>query len=431
MSTKKATKNGVTTTSKGKKEEISHREAVMLATSWVANNTSRVPCFWGESASGKSYMFQEIADRDGAELVTVVVKNHNPDDLLGFQTIVGGELVAQLPWWWRELQEITKRGKKAYLLLEEIGQTDRDQRAALYTFLRTRMVYGRSLPNSVRIFAATNPALFDYGWRTRIAFFHVHRQVDEIKAILRGKLILGEIASEIKETDVRAIDKDGKNIGQGEGSTDPPPEPEYWDMDNADNLNLNLEFIRLDEKAQWLILSAFLPRRWAMRVQQNLNERRGARSHLFAKEFVKNPETLRELLSSPQLQLDQAFTLASACHVALGTLSKAEDRAKALFYGIQMGLLERPKVETKGKDGKTVFVSALEHFQQSIPPTQEEIDVLSKEDAEKMRDWLKEQGLLKVSEGGLSGKLYDLYQKKEEKTKSEDKPKRKSREASE
>ena len=59
------------------------RDDVKHAALWVAQHTNRVPCLWGPTASGKTYMAHEIATEVDGELITVLLSQFTPDEEIG------------------------------------------------------------------------------------------------------------------------------------------------------------------------------------------------------------------------------------------------------------------------------------------------------------------------------------------------------------
>ena len=121
------------------------RQDVKAAMQWVSTHTNLVPTLWGPTASGKTYMVHEWAKELGGECVTVLLSQHTPDEIAGFQTEVGGELVAQMPYWWKQAEQLVEAGKPVVLLFDELGLAREEVRGAVYTFFRDRELHGHKL----------------------------------------------------------------------------------------------------------------------------------------------------------------------------------------------------------------------------------------------------------------------------------------------
>ena len=228
------------------------REDVFNAAFWVAANTNRVPTLVGPTASGKTWGVHALADSHNAEVVTVLLGQHTPDEIAGFQLNIDGQLVVQMPYWFRKAQEIIDSGKNVFILFDELGLSREEVRGALYTFFRDRHLHGYQLLTSgsanAFIFSASNPAVFAPPFRSRCVFLHVpaDRQylIDMAKTPYAKKASLGTLT----------FDKESAY------SNTPPPPPETVDASAIAALNaINSDFWRMTTEARFLVLQGLVP----------------------------------------------------------------------------------------------------------------------------------------------------------------------------
>ena len=228
------------------------REDVFSAAFWVAANTNRVPTLIGPTASGKTWGVHALAEQHNAEVVTVLLGQHTPDEIAGFQLNIDGQLVVQMPYWFRRAQEIIDSGKNVFILFDELGLSREEVRGALYTFFRDRHLHGQQLLTNdsanAFIFSASNPAVFAPPFRSRCVFLHVpaDRQylIDMAKTPYAKKASLGTLT----------FDKESAY------SNTPPPPPETVDASAIAALNaINSDFWRMTTEARFLVLQGLVP----------------------------------------------------------------------------------------------------------------------------------------------------------------------------
>ena len=228
------------------------REDVFNAAFWVAANTNRVPTLVGPTASGKTWGVHALAEQHNAEVVTVLLGQHTPDEIAGFQLNIDGQLVVQMPYWFRKAQEIIDSGKNVFILFDELGLSREEVRGALYTFFRDRHLHGHSLSTSAAsnayIFSASNPAVFAPPFRSRCVFLHVpaDRQylIDMAQTPYAKKASLGNLTF----------------YNESAYSNTPPPPPETVDASAIAALNaINSDFWRMTTEARFLVLQGLVP----------------------------------------------------------------------------------------------------------------------------------------------------------------------------
>lgn len=230
------------------------RKNLREAVRWVTENTNRVPCLWGPTASGKTFMINEVARESGAEVITVLTQHETPDTVAGFQANIGGSLVQMEPEWFRQAREYAADQKHVYLLFDEIGRARAETHGALLTFFRERELHGKYLdPDYVHVVAATNPAQFDPAFRTRMLFLYVPADADYLLQILEGSTfgldVLGAAPTSLPE-----------------GSEDdvytntPPPAPPILDASGADVITrFDKSFWVLEEGTRHAIMTGIIP----------------------------------------------------------------------------------------------------------------------------------------------------------------------------
>ena len=75
-----------------------NRQDLVDATLWIVDHTDIVPCFYGPTASGKTWLAKVVAEQLEAKLIVVLLQQFTPDEVCGFQVILDGVLVAQPPY---------------------------------------------------------------------------------------------------------------------------------------------------------------------------------------------------------------------------------------------------------------------------------------------------------------------------------------------
>lgn len=234
--------------------EITRRN-IYDAALWIARNTNRVPTLIGPTASGKTYGVNLIAQEIGAEVVTVLLGQHTPDEVAGFQLALDGKLVVQMPYWFREAQAILDKGKSVILLFDELGLSREETRGALYTFFRDRHLHGHRLESNGRevlVFSASNPAVFAPPFKSRCLFLPVPADRQYLMGMATGhagKRILSKAPINHDEDPFY--------------SNEPPPPPVVVDASAAAVLNaiddVSTGFWRMERGAYTAVLISLLP----------------------------------------------------------------------------------------------------------------------------------------------------------------------------
>ena len=233
------------------------REEIELGVVWMAENTNRVPCLVGPTASGKTRMAMKIAQERDAELITILLQQDTPEEIAGFQAPIGDRLLALTPYWFDRAQKVLDNEGKIVLFFDELGLSHEATRGAIYTFLRDREVRGRSLrcqhsdvtcPTCCLVLSAMNPAELAPPMLSRIAMFHVPMDRDHMISLAKT-----DLAKRI----ARIAPISGKHPSL---SNDPPPPPATYDLSaQAVVNNFDLKFWNLPEGSRSAIVTAVLP----------------------------------------------------------------------------------------------------------------------------------------------------------------------------
>lgn len=244
------------------------RDEIYDAALMVARKTNLVPTVIGPTASGKTYGFAKIAPEHNAEVVTVLLGQHTPDEIAGFQLAIQDKLVIQMPFWFREAQAILDRGKNAWILFDELGISREETRGALYTFMRDRHLHGHALKpksgNEVLVFAASNPATFAPPFKSRCLFLSVPADKEYLKTISTGSSFVSKIV----------------DLAQISDESDPfysnaePPAPLVINAAATKalkDLTNDPTFWKLSEPARYVVLAGLVPHQTLAAVLKDNN----------------------------------------------------------------------------------------------------------------------------------------------------------------
>ena len=240
-----------------KKRELPTRDEIKEAVIWMAENTNRVPCLVGPTASGKTRMAMDIAQERDAKLVTVLLQQDTPEEIAGFQAPIGDRLLALTPYWFDAAQKELSNNGRIVLFFDELGLSHEATRGAIYTFLRDREIRGNTLScqhNSRActecciVLSAMNPAELAPPMLSRIAQFHVPMDKAHMMMLART-----DLAKRI----VRIAPIEGKHASL---SNTPPAPPSTYDLSAQAVVNaFDLKFWNLSEGARNAIVTAVLP----------------------------------------------------------------------------------------------------------------------------------------------------------------------------
>lgn len=285
------------------------REDIASAMMWVATHTNRIPTAWGPTASGKTYMIRKLAEANDAGLVTVILGNHTPDEIMGFQMPgKDNQLVAQRPFWMRQAIDILASNRKCFILIDELNTAREEVRGAMLTFLRDRHINGDfSLKrDDVLIFAAMNPAMMEETYRSRACFFHVPADSSYLMSIATNSFsqmaaMHGQIVVE----------------GNAMRSNDPPPPPDAVDASVLAALEaIDRSFwTDLSPAARGLVITSLVPPALAKAMLED-------NQAIDASELAKDVEMLFETLRS--LPVPETMTLIAQLMSSYGTMNDGE-----------------------------------------------------------------------------------------------------------
>lgn len=232
------------------------REEIVEAALLIARKTNLVPTMLGPTASGKTWMFEQEAEKHNAELVTVLLGQHTPDEIAGFQLAIADKLVIQMPFWFTEAQAILDRGKNVWILFDELGISREETRGALYTFMRNRHLHNHKLKPSanqeVLVFAASNPATFAPPFRSRCLFLSTPADRDYLRNIVHHSAFVSKIVE-------LAPIADESDPFYSNAEPTPPVVINAAAIKALTDLTTSSDFWKLSEPARYIILSGLVP----------------------------------------------------------------------------------------------------------------------------------------------------------------------------
>ena len=263
------------------------REDIKNAILWTARNTNRVPVAVGPTASGKTFMFWQIAEEINADLHTILLAQHTPDEVAGFQYESKDKgLIAGMPYWFTAAQASLDSGKNVIIFFDELNLSREETRGVLYTFMRDRHIRGVSLQTrkpgqEILVVAAANPGVFAPPFRSRSVFFGVPADRSYL-----SKMAKTSLAKQIAQVAPISHDSDPSYDNL------PPPEPIVIDASAIEALNATTRggFGMLTEAAQFLVYRGLVP---PSTLQEVLTDKADPSALLLDRELLM--QTLREL----------------------------------------------------------------------------------------------------------------------------------------
>lgn len=342
------------------------REEIFQAALMTARKTNRVPTLLGPTASGKTWLIESHAAEYNAEVVTVLLGQHTPDEIAGFQLNLDGQLVMQMPFWFTQAQHVLNQSKNVWLFFDELGLSREETRGALYTFFRDRHLHEQRLQPQpgfeVLLFAGSNPATFAPPFKSRCLFLGVPSDRDYLNTIAEG-------SDFVKKAVKLAPISDNKDPFY---SNEAPPSPVVLDASAAKalrDLTKDADFWKLPEPARYIILSGLVPHQTLSQLLQDntLDATALARNYL---------ELERALKALPKDKMHSMINNVLACMPQLTT----EERAEAI-----MSILDVIYNDPSGSDIQTYFAT---------PHDDEIAAAVAEIDPEFMETRLKERNLL-------------------------------------
>lgn len=235
------------------------RDDIRAAALWVATKTNRVPVLTGASAWGKTRMWQEVAQDLGADLITVLLHSHTPDEVKGFQMPgKNNELINQLPAWARQAKNSLLDGRKVVLLFDELNLARDEVKGVMLTFLRDRQINDEDFtkygPN-LMVVGAMNPGMLPATYLTRVCLFHMPVERKELLAISTGAM--ARLYAENVRLPFAGYE------GDSAFNDSPPPPPEFGDKSALALINAidddPLSFYNMTPEARGLVISSVVP----------------------------------------------------------------------------------------------------------------------------------------------------------------------------
>lgn len=309
----------------GKAEERVTRDDIWQAALWVASNTNRVPTLWGPTAVGKTYGVHELAKTLDAEVVTVLLAQHTPDEIMGFQ-MPGrdNQLIEQLPFWARRAKNVLADGRKVIILFDELNLAREEVRGAAYTFLRDRTIHGHSFndPN-VLVFAAMNPGVLSAAYLSRCCLFHVPADQSYL-AEVAGNSQLARIAATSGRISIEGEDSAYSN--------EPPPHPMHVEASALAALKKaesSIDFWNMTPAARGLVISSLVPPEIAGQIAG------GLKMNLSGVEMVKDPDLIFETIRAlfiPEAMSVIASVLDTYAHIDKTVAARAHAKLHEAIY---------------------------------------------------------------------------------------------------
>lgn len=372
------------------------REDVFQAALWVARHTNRVPTFLGPTASGKTHGVGTMAKNINAELITVLLGQHTPDEIAGFQLAINNELVVQMPYWFRQAEDTLKAGKSVVILFDELSLSREETRGALYTFFRDRHLHGHTLtPQAGReciLVAASNSGVFAPPFRSRCLFLPVPADRRYLAEMSQGSL--GK-----KIAQMAPLTSDG----DAAYSNAAPPPPETYDASAAAVMNAvdnaKTGFWLLSEPARFLVLSGVVP---AQTLNAILKDR-----GLDASALARKPDELARALRA--LPRDKRHSMINNTVETLPNVTP-DERAEALC-----AILDVLYDDETAEDIHTYF---------STPRDDSVVKAVTEINPDYLEKILKDKGLLSIAQDAkgntkITGTLAERIQKMVKATKGD------------
>lgn len=383
-----------------KKPGIPTRADIIDSATWIAEHTQLMPVLWGPTAVGKTFAVRELAKRRNAKLIVVLLQQETPDEIGGFQVYMQDKLVAQPPYWFREMEEYLSSNPEGEVILffDELDKAHDENRGALYTFIRDRHLRSRVAEGNVMLIGACNPGHFPPGWESRVCFLHFPATHEHLKNIAAGNSIAEFVAANASSVAVSS----GSSASELDNS--PPPSPKVVDAaaigDLMPHLN-DVSFYRLSKEAQSLIISAKLPLVDAEALYRYINES----ISLNPMALAQNPDILGETLR--ELDVPQAVALAVSVLIELPKLTKDQEKIDALLAILDPFMAD---------------VTKLEPYYAAAKPS-ETLDELKNIDAELFAKVIKDSKRLQMKNKQLTGRWVDelmrQFKAQEKETKQE------------
>lgn len=306
------------------------RDDVKAAMVWTATHTNLVPTLVGPTASGKTFMVRKWAQEIGAECVALLLSQHTPDEIAGFQTENSktGELYDRLPAWARTVAAAHAAGRPAVVFLDEFDKSREEVRGTLLTFLRDRTLHDIDLSGTAKapiyVVAAMNPGMLSPEYMTRSLLLHVPADRAYLMDIAKHPL-------------ARRAAESGRLVLDGDGSysNTPPPRPETVHSASVTVLNaIDASFWALTEPAQRLVLQGLVP---PATLEDMLRDR------LDVSNLARNPADFSEVVRS--LDAVDALNVINSTLEALPDLTPVEGaellaEIQDVIYDDVNGLLE-------------------------------------------------------------------------------------------
>ncbi|WP_433078572.1 AAA family ATPase [Dactylosporangium sp. CA-052675] len=158
---------------------VERRDNVQLEALALAVSANLPVLLWGEPGIGKSSALQQLADRLGVPMETVIASIHEPSDFAGLPVVGDDPATQGVPMAPPDWAIRLTRGGVGLVFFDELSSAPPAVQAALLRVVLERRVGSLELPPGVRVVAAANPpASAADGWHLSPPlanrFVHLH-----------------------------------------------------------------------------------------------------------------------------------------------------------------------------------------------------------------------------------------------------------------
>lgn len=207
-----------------------------------------IPLLVGHFGVGKTDIAKDIARETGRKLITLVLSQMEPGDLIGLPAKDGDKTKFLAPDWWPE-------NGNAIILLDEINRAHRSIRNAIMQLLIDKRIHNHILPEGTWIMASINPPdenydqvelITDPAFLSRFFIFEVHPEPTEWLSWAKSNNVTSEIIEFIEKYPEFLSVRDTVSL---KASIKPSPRSWY-------KLSRVLLLLNEDEKKEYLYILA-------------------------------------------------------------------------------------------------------------------------------------------------------------------------------
>ncbi|WP_432976278.1 AAA family ATPase [Dactylosporangium sp. CA-233914] len=136
---------------------VERRDNVQLEALALAVSANLPVLLWGEPGIGKSSALQQLADRLGVPMETVIASIHEPSDFAGLPVVGDDPATQGVPMAPPDWAVRLTRNRVGLVFFDELSSAPPAVQAALLRVVLERRVGSLELPPGVRVVAAANP----------------------------------------------------------------------------------------------------------------------------------------------------------------------------------------------------------------------------------------------------------------------------------